>query len=646
MYTQTISPVSLRELIAGLALVGLPHWLNAPFGPMAFFYLMLLYRFLAVSQPRLLPRKAMLLLMTLAGFVIVGLQANGVFGKTAGSSLLMAGTGLKLLELRGQRDLYIVTALAYLLALTQFLFSQAIPMALYLLAMVTLLTAALIGTHCGTQVPSFLLRLRHSALLAAQALPLAVLLFLLAPRIPGPLWSLPEENTATTGLSDNLEPGSISQLGLSDALAFRVNFIGLPPAQNQLYWRGLVFWWTDGRRWERRVLPTLDTAEAYFGKPLDYTIVLEPHGHKWLLALDLPQKIPVNSHLTADFQVIAKDDVHDRRLYALRSYPGYHALKLNELERKLGLQLPKKQPMSLQNLVASWRQVRDDDNVVQQALAYFYDNDFFYTLHPPALPDRPVERFLLETRRGFCEHYATAFVVLMRLAGIPARVVTGYQGGHWNDVGQFLEVKQSDAHAWAEVWLENRGWLRVDPTAAVAPERVEKPVEATSADTNTDIDLLPAWRRQTSWLKPLRFFWASIDHGWHRRVLGYDQNSREQLLQWLGAGHWPSLTLWLLVGLTGSAMPFLWLFWRDKRSRTEDPALQCYRRFCAKLAAKGFPHRPNEGPMAYAQRVATELPTLAGQIHEITDVYIRLRYGEGLFPGLLQVLRRKVRQLS
>ncbi|WP_162232488.1 DUF4129 domain-containing transglutaminase family protein [Methylogaea oryzae] len=281
-------------------------------------------------------------------------------------------------------------------------------------------------------------------------------------------------------------------------------------------------------------------------------------------------------------------------------------------------------------------------------MAYFHDNDFHYTLHPPLLTERPVERFLLETRRGFCEHYATSFAVLMRLAGIPARVVTGYQGGLWNDVGEFLEVRQSDAHAWAEVWLNGSGWVRVDPTAAVAPERVERPVvaEVVSVDGGRGVESDSNGFSLAPWVLPAKTLWANVDHGWHRWVLGYDHNAREKALQWLNGGHWPKTLGWLSLALLGVSAPFAWSLWRSERLQTRDPALRSYQRFCKKLDRLGLPRRSSEGPQAYAARIARHLPRLASQAHEITDIYLRLRYGGESGSGLLEALRIKVRRLK
>ncbi|TAN52864.1 MAG: DUF3488 domain-containing protein [Methylococcaceae bacterium] len=642
-----VSTTRQRELILGLGIICLPFFLYLSYGALFFFYFIIGFRYLSLSKKPANPPRRILLLLTIAGGIIVWLQANGILGKTSGASLLLVGTCLKFLEVKTKRDLYIIISLALLLVLTQFLFSQAIFMALYLFFALTIICALLLGLHVELEVFPFVQRLRKSAFIIFQSLPLALLLFLFSPRITGPLWSLPEEKPALTGLGDKLEPGSITQLGLSSELAFRVNFVTAPPPQNQLYWRGPVFWWTDGKHWEMRNLPNLDLEHApvfYQGTAVDYSIVLEPHGQKWLLALDLPQMIPADSHLTLDFQLLSNANVLNRRLYALRSYPVYAQKTLTSFERRLGLQLPANQLDLLYPLVTHWRVGHTDPEVIALALAYFRNNHFFYTLNPPLLLHHPIEQFLLETRRGFCEHYATAFVVLMRLAEIPARVVTGYQGGQWNELGKFLEIRQSDAHAWAEVWLEDQGWVRIDPTAAIAPERIEKPFDA--ASINIESLNTPTWQKEVSvlWSKSLRIFWANLDHGWHRWVLSYDRDSRARLLQWFDAAfswHW---LLGLIAAVLMCCIPFLFLYGRDFFNH-HDPVQRYYLWYCRKLADLGLPRRPCEGPLDYSQRASMARPDLAAKISDITRLYVLLRYGSVFDRNLTKMLRFHVSQL-
>jgi transglutaminase-like putative cysteine protease len=638
-------PGLLREWSIALALAGLPLLPHLPVGSLALFYLLLLYRFAAIARPRWLPGQAELFLLTLLGGTVVWLQSGGIFGKTAGSALLLVGSGLKLLELHSRRDVLVVVALAFILAFDALLFSQSIASAVYAFFEVAFFTAALTGLHCDSAKLPWRRRMRHSLVWLVQIVPLAALLFLFVPRIPGPLWHLPEEKAAKTGLSDRLQFGSISRLGLSDDLAFRADFTGPVPPPSQRYWRGPVFWWTDGQRWEMRPIPAKpNRAEHYSGPAWNYTIILEPHGQKWLMALDLPQSHPQDSDLSGDFQLLAYDDIRDRRLYTMRSYPHYRYSDLSADERYWGLQLPAYVAQPVRQLAASWRSGYSDEEVVRQALAYFHDNDFRYTLEPPPLPNRMLERFLLETRQGFCEHYATAFVLLMRLAGIPARVVTGYQGGFWNSVGQFIEVRQSDAHAWAEVWLNQQGWVRIDPTAAVAPERIDQSAVLAAFATENTKGWQPLAAR--TWLPSLRSLWANLDHGWHRWVLGYGLEHRRNLLEWFTKLSWPRLATWFAATCLAVSLPFFWLYWRDRSKAAIDPAQQCYAQFCARLARRGLVRAPTEGPVDFAQRAVRALPDCSDAVQAVTNLYLEIRYSGLCQEEKLRLLRKKVRQFT
>ncbi|HLF97247.1 MAG TPA: DUF3488 and transglutaminase-like domain-containing protein [Methylococcaceae bacterium] len=655
-YEQILTPTLFRWLLAALLLAVLPHWNNLPWPVLAFFTALLAWRELALRQPHLLPTRGPLLLLTVGGAALALAYSHGVLGRTAGTSLFVVGLSLKLMELKTARDVYLSVFLSYLVAITQFLFSQSIPMAAYLLVVVLLLTGVLLGLNSREESLPARQRLRWAGALMLQSLPLMVLMFLLFPRIPGPLWSLPdEEKRGRTGLSDTLEPGAFSRLSLVDETAFRVNFEGEPPPPQQLYWRGPVFWQTDGLRWTLPQYPAgAKTAEvAFTGAAVNYTVILEPHQQKWLLALDLPARFPADTVQTPDLHLLARDQVTARKLYAVTSYPSYHTGPIGTEEQRLGLQLPGRPGPEIKKLVESWLlDARSDAEIVDRSLKHFHDEPFVYTLNPPPLGGHPVEQFLFETRRGFCEHYATAFVMLMRIAGIPARIVTGYLGGHWNPVGRFMEVKQADAHAWAEVWLDGKGWTRVDPTAAVAPERVERGLDLDSQFAGREIafarpaaELAAAvWRYRDLW-KSVRNGWASVDHAWQRWVLGYTTDSQNRLLEWLGLADWRRLGLWLAAGVTAIGV-LLSVFLLRRREPPADPALRLYRLYCRKLERLGLSRRASEGPLDFAARVAAERPELAASAQAVAALYSRARYGaEGMDARLLGGLRQRIEGL-
>lgn len=618
-------------LAGSLVLVLVPHVARMPVWISASFLVFMLWR-LACRDGRLrLPGRWVRVPLALVTVAAVFATFGTVLGRDAGVALLIVLTGLKLLETRGLRDAHVVCFLGYFLVVTNFLYSQSIPSGLYMLVVVLALTATLIvlNTEPGDLGPAQ--RLARAATLLGQALPIMLTLFLLFPRINGPLWGLPNDAYgARSGLTDSMAPGAISALSLSDAVAFRVKFDGPAPPSALLYWRGPVLWHTDGHTWSRGAAPRESPAATGLGEPISYTITLEPHQQRWLFALGLPQSIPTHAHLTADLELLARRPVRERMRYHLRSYLRYRDQRLSAHDRQRALELPVGMHPEARALAARWRaSARDDQGVVARALAYFAHEPFYYTLHPPPLRGDMVDEFLFGTRRGFCEHYAVAFAVLMRAAGIPTRIVTGYQGGELNPLGDYLIVRQRDAHAWDEVWLGARGWVRVDPTAAVSPTRIERGMEAAIPES---VDVagvaLPTTEAMRSvWLN-LRRAWDSINNSWNQWVLGYGPSRQYQFLARLGlnAQDWRQLALWLLIGVSLLlAAVGLWLY---RRALPDDQVQAAYRQFCAKLARRGLPRAAHEGPVDFARRVCAARPGLAREVDDITERYVRLRYGE------------------
>ena len=612
------------------------------------------WRYAAVERPGLRPEKWLLTLLALSSAALVLYQYGRFYGREGGSALFLVALGLKLMEMKTRREVYLVVYLGFFVAMTQYLFSQTIPMALYTLAAVALSVAVLTGANGGTAL-AHAEAFKRSAVMLAQALPIAAVLFVLFPRIPGPLWKLPtDERSAKTGLSDTIEPGSVSRLGSSAELAFRVDFQGPPPPNPLRYWRGPVFWQTDGVRWTLARNQPLDQSRKPLvsGPAYAYTVTLEPHRRKWLFALDLPTAFPWDVTETAEYLLLTKDNVADRRQFKLTSQTEFRTGALDEAERRKGLQLPGEPEARALGLIEAWRaESAAPEALARRALRYFREEAFYYTLHPPLMESHPIETFLFETRRGFCEHYATAFVYLMRVAGVPARVVTGYQGGAWNSLGNFLEVRQADAHAWAEVWLPERGWARIDPTAAVAPERIERGIDLDAETANGDVGFNPlgdalaeealSFRR---WLRQGRMLWSSIDHAWNQWVLSYDTNTQQRFWKQLGIVDWRQLALWLggLLGLCGALAALLF---RPRSNTKPDPAVRAYQRFLRKLARRGIAKRAGEGPLDFSRRAAEARPESGESIHRITAVFIGLRYGKAARPDDLERLRKLVRAL-
>jgi transglutaminase-like putative cysteine protease len=645
-------------VLCGLALVVLPHLARLP-GWLSFL-LPLLWAWRGLVIARLLPLPGRLLLsaLTVIGSLGVFVTFGVLWGRDAGVALLNLMLGLKLLELSRPRDAYIAVLLAFFVAITHFLYSQSIPMALYALVVVVSLVLVLmeIEQRGSARNGWGLLRQRLGVALrlVAQAAPLAVILFLFFPRISGPLWQLPlGANTGVTGLSESMAPGAISQLSRSDAIAFRVKFQGTLPETAAMYWRGPILGHFDGVTWRpsaksgRPIYRPSPPGIRRSGPRIDYLVTMEPHDRRWVFALDLPLVAPPGTAITENYQVLADRPIHTRRRYLLASYLDYGTPQLNDREWYTALQLPERVGPRTADLVDGWlRASTESEDVLKRAVEFFRTQPFVYTLTPPLLGSDPVEEFLFRSRAGFCEHFSSAFTLLMRLAGIPARVVTGYQGGERNPVGDYVIVRQSDAHAWSEVWLDGKGWTRVDPTAAVAPERVQLRIDPTFLERGAPVRFsLGDSDAVRSLLRQVRYGWDAVNNGWNQWVLGYSQRRQEAFLAGLGLDgmDWRGLGL-VLVGALGGALGMIALAVLGRRTHNGDPVGHSYERFCGKLAARGLTRRAQEGPVDFSRRVAQERPELAGAVARITALYVELQYGRA--KGKVADLQRVVRQFQ
>jgi protein-glutamine gamma-glutamyltransferase len=574
-----------------------------------------------------LPKRWQLMLVTFAGTVGIIFNFHTLFGREAGVALLVMLATLKLMELRNARDAMVLLYLACFIIVTNFFYSQSIPAALYLLA--TLMVIVTTWVHLQAQSIALKPRMRIAATLLLQALPLTLILFILFPRVQGPLWGLPQDAYASTGLDDRMSPGSLSRLSLSEAVAFRVAYNDKIPRRDQMYWRGPVLWNFDGRTWT--LGRTLFTAAPKFtdlDQPVDYAVTLEPHNKHWLFALDVPDKLSVPATLTEDFQWLRKEPVNARLRYTARSYLAYRANE-QETARQLqrALQLPGKFDPRARQLAAEWRAgSKDDADIVRTALGYFNKQGFVYTLEPPPVGQDSVDDFLFSTKQGFCEYYASAFVFLMRAADIPARVVTGYLGGEFNEVGNYYIVRQSDAHAWAEVWLAGRGWVRVDPTAAIAPNRVERGLSAALSDNA----ILPFMERNPpQWMRNLRFNLDALANQWNQWVLGYDTERQFAFLTRLGMESitWQKMALDMMSGLGGVIGLIALFMLRHLFIRQPDRVQAAWLKLCRKLGDAGLPRAAHEGAQDYAARVAASRSDLADAIRDLAARYSALRYG-------------------
>ena len=646
-------------LLVACSLVLLPHTLHLPLWISAAAACMLGWRaWIAFRGNRMPPRW---LLLPIALFTLPGIYGTyqTFFGRDAGVALLVLLLTFKLLEMRARRDLFVVVCLGFFLMLTNLFYSQSILTAVLMLAgTVAILTTQLSFQYTGV-VPPLKQRLKLCGLIVGLATPLTLVLFLLFPRIQGPLWGLPgDAQGGHTGMSDNMSPGNIAKLALSEEVAFRVSFDAAVPARAALYWRGVVLGNYDGRTWSRLRLrnrvPLTVRVEAH-SPLLHYRVTLEPSSQRWLYALDLPQSTPqladYDTSINADLQLQASRQINERVRYDATSVMSY---RLQPDEDQLALQdwldLPPGFNPRTHALAASLQQQSDDKSVLVAAvLRMFRQQPFRYTLEPPPLGRDAVDDFLFDTRAGFCEHYASAFVVLMRAIDIPARVVTGYQGGELNPVDGVLTVRQSDAHAWAEVWLRPRGWVRIDPTAAVAPERIER---NGSPATRRPVfgGLIELDLQRQPWLGAIRQRLDALGNGWNQWVLNYTPQRQKSLLEALGFTRtdWSMLTL--LMGAASGlvllvvVLPLLW-----KRRRV-DPVEALYQRLSQRMARFGLARQIHEGPHTYAARACAAESRLPPKkqvaLRRFMGLYEQARYGDhGSAQGGSE-RRRLLRQLK
>ncbi|MCB1773683.1 MAG: DUF3488 domain-containing protein [Gammaproteobacteria bacterium] len=636
----------LRAVLVLLSLLMAPHAANLHPAILGFFYAAVGWRFAAMTFPRLIPGRWLLLTLMIGAMALVVTATGLVDGRVAGTALLVVMLGLKLLEIRARRDMHVTVFLGYFLVLTQFLYDQSLWLALYSFIGVV----ALVGVQVGLNRVKADLRLQLNATLAlvAAAAPLAIVVFLLFPRLHTPLWGINTEH-AVTGISDEMSLGSIGQLSRSNATAFRVRFFGEEPAQSARYWRGPVLWETDGSRWTkgRHAVRTLEPDPGSV-LPIDYEITLEPTGEYWLFGLDVVTGRPAHTYINSNYSLVAEQRVHRRFSYRASSDPGFVIDQLSDHERLFATQLPDRVSPRIRELVDAWqRQADAPAQVIEQALRYFREQPFVYTLSPGELRGDAIDSFLFETRRGFCEHYAGSFALLMRVAGLPSRVVIGYQGGEKNPHADHWVVRQSDAHAWTEVWLEGNGWVRIDPTAAVAPERIEQPIDAGRSEDadrvvfNTgDFGLLGSLWLNAVWMAD------AIDIGWYRWVVDFTADRQNSLLEYFGLSNTRGYGIAIAL-IVGSAMTIalVYLVAKVPRPRRQDPLPLLWRRFVAKLQHRGLKVEPWHGPDTVCAAAGASFPNARAEIKAINRLYVQLRYGRRDDRQQVGALRQRIRRL-
>lgn len=567
------------------------------------------------------PRRWIKVLLVVASAIGVGASGQSVFSLETATGLLIVAFALKLVEMKSRRDAYLVIHLCYFIVAAEFLFDQSIGIALYSVLSMVIATAALVGLHQLHTRVRVSTSLRTAAVLVMQAMPLMLVLFLFFPRV-APLWSVPLPGGTRTGMSDHVAPGDIAALTRSDEIAFRAVFDGATPPPRDLYWRGLVYsnflqgtWSVGGVAAVPENAPVGAGVRADFMpdvsgiEPLSYQVLLEPTQQSWLFALDVAMPVGQGVSLTRDFRLISAEPVHTMMRYRGASYQGASMdLQLPEWLRIRETQLPDDDNPRIIAFAKDLAASSDgDEDFLAKVLQFIRDQQFFYTLSPPLLSDtNSVDAFWFDSRRGFCSHFAGAFVYMARAVGIPARMVGGYQGGEVNPLTGHLVVRQFDAHAWTEVWLEGRGWVRFDPTAAVAPARIESGLNAALSEADREVlsSVTGARFEGVPGLRDVVYLFESMQHRWNLWVVGYDTEVQARYLADLLGKVTPTRVgvAMLLGGGVSLALVVVSLFWR-RRPTPDHPAQRIFRRFAQRLVRSGLRRAPEETPARFLIRV-------------------------------------------
>ena len=574
--------------------------------------------------------------LTAAALLTLYFSYGNLTGRRTAVSLLALMLALKLLECYRIRDARILVSFSLFLCATQFLFAQGILMPIYGLLVVSGCLVALsqlqrseAWNDQGAAPPLRVTpwsELAFSFRLLALALPVGLAFFLLFPRLASPLWGIPETTLdSKTGLSDSMSPGSIQNLFMDDSPAFRVTFDGAIPSASELYWRGPVFWALSGNTWRpsfySQNLPSADMGDYGDGE-YRYSVQLEPNERKWLFSLDHPVSTPAETRRTIDFQLIRRSPVIQLMEYDLASTTRHiDAPELGSELRRIALELPEELNPRTRRLMENWRvEFPDDAAFSQRLLDHFRTEEFYYSLEAPLLGENAVDEFLFDTRTGFCEHYSSAYAVMMRMAGIPARIVTGYLGGWYSELGEYMLVRQSDAHAWAEIWLDGQGWTRVDPTSAVSPLRVQQGSLGAMAAPRHMLDF--------DWVRSVRNSIDIVQQRWNDMIIEYGAERQARLLAPLGLNRMTPGSLIaalavVLIVLGVAIIPFLL---RIRGPSATTPLQKAWLKFIQRLDKAGFKAPPSMGPNELCARAALQLPGQAEQIAKITTLYSDYRY--------------------
>lgn len=636
---------SLPWTLLALAVSLGPHVPYLPWWITAAFFVCGVWRYSIEKRRRPIPSTWFRGLLALLCFLGVLATYSTISGVGPGSALLAIMAALKLLETRKRRDQFVLLFISIFLVMSSLLREQYLWSLPYLVASVFLIMTAWLRIS-SPETERAKRSFGTSGRLVLYAAPLAIAMWIFFPRIATPFWAVPmDTGTAQSGISDTMSPGDISSLSMSDAVAFRVTFKGNVPEPRDRYWRGIVMTNFNGRTWTASDPYSVRALEqvAYTGRPVEYTVTLEPTRQIWVFALDMPESWNLSRTFMGPQQQLARSIPIDQRMaYDAVSYLDYRTeVALSDAARDFYTRVPDTSNPRTRELARRMRaELGSDDAFIQAVMRMFHEQEFYYTLEPPALGSNPVDRFLFDTRQGFCEHYASAFGVLMRAAGIPSRVVLGYQGGEMNPRGGHMIVRQSDAHAWNEVWLPGVGWQRIDPTGAVAPERIEAGRSGSMFD-----GIAESWgfSSPSLWVYELQMYMDALNAKWNEWILGYGPENQDRFMNWLGIDDpdWQKKALLLLAWTMGLLLAVSLAMALRNRSPGKDRAAQLYSKFVRK---SGVEPQTGETPAMFAQRLGAASPLPGEAISRVTEAYLEARYGAPA-PGRLDRLEEAVARI-
>lgn len=623
---------SLPWTLAALAFSVVPHIQFLPIWVTLIFAACSVYRFLVERNRWRLPPAWLRIVVSLLCFIGVLASYESVSGVGPGSALLVVMAALKLMETKRRRDQFVLLFISIFLIMSSLLREQYIWSLPYLVAGVAFTMTAWLRMSNGRQVGARS-SLATAGRLLLYAAPLTIAMWVFFPRIATPFWAVPiDTSSATSGLSDRMSPGDISSLSQSNEVAFRVNFASDVPPPHERYWRGLVLTNFNGRTWsgtdQGRGSGAYDAVE-FLGEATEYQVMIEPTQQRWIFALDVAQSWSNvdKIYMGSQQQLIMEQPIDQRMTYEMVSHTDFHIahhrprqwldwyLRLDEE----GTSNPRTRALALEMR----EQAGSDEVFINRILAKFNREAYYYTLEPPALGSNSVDAFLFDTKQGFCEHYASAFTVLMRAAGIPARIVVGYQGGEVNPMSNWMIVRQADAHAWTEVWLPRRGWYRVDPTAAVAPERIEAGRSGAMFD---GIGATWGFKAPSQWIYQLQMTWDALNANWNEFILAYGPENQSRLMQALGMDNpnWQKMMFTLIAIIIVLILGLSTLLMLRYRPPPKDQAAVLYEKFAR---ATGVAEVTGEAPLHFASRIANEKADIADESSDITAQYLDARYG-------------------